>query len=160
MKNPTKEILIVICLAAGILTSCSKDDPGASCGEKWQLVEMSGNVAELPPLRGTDMSWQESYLLRPDHTFIKTRQRDNSMEQAGGTWVLSTQSRGNELHLTYKAESDLIGSCITGLDEVLIFSNAGDRLMGTWSMCDGPGLTYEKVPYDCMVDCVASVGIN
>jgi len=44
--------------------------------EKWQLIEMTGDIANRPPSTGGDMEWQEWYMLFPDHSFTKARVRD------------------------------------------------------------------------------------
>ncbi len=141
MKNQ-----IILTFLIGILVSCSSDkeidiEP---CPVKWQLVRMSGNIANIPPSTGSDMAWQEWYVLYPDDTFIKTRERDNAVNEEKGTYAIVTLSDGEYLELTYKLKNDLIGNCSIDAKELLKI-NSEDELIGTWWACDGPGLFYEKV---------------
>jgi len=112
--------------------------------EKWQLVEMSGDLAEVKPATGSDMAWQEYYLLYEDDTFKKVRERDGNVKEASGTYEFVTLSDGEYLELTYPSENELIGNC-TGEPEELLRVESESKLIGTWWACDGPGLVYEKV---------------
>ena len=155
MKNP-----IILTFVLGSLLSCASDDEIAieQCPEKrqlipekWQLIRMSGNVANIPPSTGTDMAWQEWYLLYPDDTFNKTRERHNVITEEQGTYAIVTLSDGEYLELAYKSKNDLIGNCTIEAKELLKIKSE-DEMIGTWSACDGPGLFYEKVDYDCAND--------
>ncbi len=112
--------------------------------QKWKLVEMSGNVANVPPSTGSSMAWQEYYELRPDHTFVKSREQDSGVIEETGTYAFVTLPDGEYLELTYDADNDLIGNCTSDSKE-LLFLQAENKLIGTWQACDGPGLVYEKV---------------
>ena len=122
--------------------------PAEQCPEKWQLIKMTGNIANMPPLTGNDMTWQEWFLLYPDYTFIKTRERDNIANEESGTYAIVTLSDGEYLELVYKSNNDLIGNCTGDGIEVLRIKSE-EELVGTWSICDGPGLFYEKTEYNC-----------
>ncbi len=112
--------------------------------EKWQLVEMSGSIANVPPTTGSDMAWQEYYLLYEDDTFKKVREQDGNIKEASGTYEFVTLSDGEYLELTYPSENELIGNCSVEPKEMLSIESE-DKLIGTWWACDGPGLVYEKV---------------
>jgi hypothetical protein len=143
MKNS-----IILAFSILLLFSCHSNDQidpeklDSECGN-WRLVQMTGNVASLPPATGNDMEWQESILLYSNLTFVKTRERDGFTKQETGKYTIETLSDGKYLSLTYNSQNDLIASCVAGLNEVLKFNDTGDKLMGTWSACDGPGLLYE-----------------
>jgi len=110
---------------------------------------MTGNIAALPPTTGSDMAWQEWYLFYSDMTFSKTRERDNTVIEATGTYGLVTLPGGGDfMELTFETGTDLVGNCYADLKE-LLFIESKDELAGTWSMCDGPGLTYERVENNC-----------
>jgi len=111
--------------------------------EKWQLVQMSGNIANVPPVTGSDMEWQEWYVLYPDDTFIKTRVRNNATTSADGSYSLVTLSGEQFLELTYPSGNELIGNCSAETKELLVIKS-DDELASTWQMCDGPGLIYKK----------------
>lgn len=145
MKN-----LLVLPFIIVLSISCSSDNetnPG-QCGEKWRLVKMTGSVASLPPTTGRDMEWQEWYLFHSDKTFSKTRERDNKVVEATGTYAHVTLQGGEFLELTFESGDDLIGNCYADPKELLAIKSE-DELTSTWAMCDGPGLFYEKVGQDC-----------
>jgi hypothetical protein len=133
-----------------ILMACSTDKEidNGQCAQKWQLTSMSGNIANVPPSTGDDMEWQEWYLLYANNTFTKTRTRDDVTTEEGGTYAIVTLSDGNYLELTYHSENNLIGNCTADSKE-LLRKYSDDKLTGTWSACDGPGLIYERVFYNC-----------
>ena len=160
MKNL---IVGLVILGIGIVTACSNsEEPGlerareqqsddVQAAQKWQLVEMSGSIANVPPSTGSDMNWQEYYLLYPDSTFTKVRERDGDVREAGGTYAFVTLSDGEYLELSYPSPNDLIGSCTTEPKELLFFQSE-NKLTGTWQACDGPGLVYEKVEANSLED--------
>ncbi|MEQ9441302.1 MAG: hypothetical protein RIG62_19820 [Cyclobacteriaceae bacterium] len=119
--------------------------------QKWQLVEMSGSIANVPPSTGSDMAWQEYYLLYADSTFVKSREQDGTITEASGTYALVTLPDGEYLELTYDSDNNLIGNCTAEAKELLFFQSA-NKLIGTWQACDGPGLVYDKVEGDASDD--------
>jgi hypothetical protein len=110
--------------------------------QKWQLVKMTGNIPNSETT-GVAMNWQESYLLNSDGSFTKSRKRDGKLTEGSGTFVFKDISGGKYLELTYLSASDIIGSC--NADHTEGFWLRSDKLVGTWSYCDGPGLEYERV---------------
>lgn len=142
--------LFVLPFIITLAISCSSDnenDPG-QCPEKWQLVKMTGNVATLPPATGSDMDWQEWYQFYSDQTFSKTRERDNTVIEATGTYALVTLPGGDFMELTFETGTDLVGNCYPDPKE-LLWIKSKDELAGTWATCDGPGLTYVRVENNC-----------
>lgn len=148
MKNQ-----IVLTFLIGTLISCTSELCNEltteECPEKWQLISMSGQIANYPLSTGSDMAWQEWFLLFPDDTFIKTRERDNIVTEEKGTYAVLTLSDGKYLELAYESKNDIIGNC-TGDAKELFRINSDDELIGTWWACDGPGLVYQKTEYDCV----------
>ncbi len=133
------------------MVSCTYKDEGLNLNEfpqTWRLVQMTGNIANMPPATGEDMSWQESITLNENKTFVKTQKRNQSVTSASGTYAFVTLSGVNYLKLTYDSENDLIANCTTELDELLRVDVRERQLIGSWSACDGPGLFYKQVPYD------------
>lgn len=128
------------------LISCSSDSN--LCPEKWQLVQMFGSIADLPPSTGSNMSWQEWYLLYPDNTFRKIREQNNQTTEAEGSYKELQLSDGVYLELVFKNDNNLIGSCIGEKTELLRKST--NQLTSTWWNCDGPGLFYERAHFDCV----------
>lgn len=124
-------------------SSREQSDTGA-VEQKWKLVQMSGNFTDKPPTTGSDMPWQEYYILYSDSTFLKSRTVDGVEEQAGGTYAFVTLEDGKYLELSYASDNDLIGNCTQEAKEFLFFERE-DKLIDTWRACDGPGLVYERV---------------
>ena len=153
VKSAQMKYPIILTFLIGTLISCSSDNAidTEQCPEKWQLIRMSGSEAIIPPSTGIHMAWRESYLLYPDNTFIKTRERDNVVTEGKGTYAIVSLSDGEYLELVYKSKNDLIGNCTIEPKELLKI-NSEDEMIGTWWACDGPGLFYEKVEYDCAND--------
>ena len=92
---------------------------------------------------GSDMEWQESYLLNSDGAFTKSRERNGVIIEASGTFVFKDLTDGKYLELSYESNSVIIGSCTAGLKETL-WVRSEKKMSGTWSYCDGPGLEYER----------------
>jgi hypothetical protein len=145
-----KKILIISAFVISTWMSCSLNkEPkveNMTSGEfvKWQLISMSGNISTIPPATGSDMEWQEWYILYADSSFTKTRDRNNSVTEAAGTYRFITLSDGQYLELTYPSANSLIGNCVADLKELLMLKSESE-LTGTWLACDGPGLVYKKV---------------
>jgi hypothetical protein len=142
----------------GMLLSCSKDSdqvPDKSClGEiklealkfpqTWTLIKVTGSMINSETT-GTNMPWQESIALKSDGTFTKSRNQNNQITEASGTYafMLAGSENSVELTLSYQTTSSLIGSCYGSLVEKY-YQPSICKLLGTWSYCDGPGLEYEK----------------
>ncbi|NOT75952.1 MAG: hypothetical protein HOP08_13580 [Cyclobacteriaceae bacterium] len=145
-----KKLILPIFLIL-ILISCEKEKIApipANCTEKWILVRMTGNFANQPPLVGADMDWQESLYFYPNGKFLKSRERNGAIVEAGGTFQITTISYQKYVELVYDSENELIATCEAGLKEYLMV-NSDSELSGTWMACDGPGLYYEKLGFIC-----------
>lgn len=145
-------------VAAGILFSCSQAefDEAVPCTEDlvpeaeqfpqtWRLVKMTGSMINSETT-DEDMAWQEVIELKANATFTKTRKRDNNTKDASGTYAFSSDSVDNtvKLTLTYSSGKDLIGSCLSITQTETYYFRSKCRMVGTWSMCDGPGLEYAR----------------
>lgn len=146
-----KYILLLLTFL-GSLFSCSADSDmnseksNAEQGQKaneWKLIKMSGSF-KGSETTGSEMSWQETITLNPDGTFVKTRIQDNEEQKATGTYEYVTLSDGKYLELNHEVQSDLVASCTSATKELLRVEE-NDQLIGTWQMCDGPGLVYKNV---------------
>ncbi len=138
-----KRILLFMTIA--ILSSCNKEDDGNPESEltgNWKLIEMSGSIPNSETT-GSDMEWQENYLLNTNGTFLKSRERDGITTEESGNFMFEELSDGKYLMLTYATDNEIIGNCTSELTEVLRL-RSDSTLFGTWSACDGPGLVYEK----------------
>lgn len=143
-----KKFSLMLLFTGFLLSACfnAQQTQESACIVKWQLTEMTGNMTNVPPLKGNDMSWQESYTLRPDSTFTKNRQGAQQL-QATGRYILVETGEEQFIEFTYDSANEIIGSCLADVKETLRLSNG--KLYGTWQACDGPGLTYERVTVDC-----------
>lgn len=92
---------------------------------------------------GESMEWQEYYLLKSDGTFVKRRERDGIKYDASGKFQFITITDGTLLELTHDTKNQIIGNCYSNQTEQLYLKSA-DKLVGTWQMCDGPRLEYER----------------
>jgi len=148
MKNS-----ILISLLIFSVISCSKSEKSDSIQyhqvfdsnvfpQQWQLIKMTGDIPNSETT-GASMDWQESYQLNSDGTFTKSRNRDGKLTEGTGTFVFQDLSGGKYLELTYLSDTDIVGSCSGNRTEGLWLKS--DKLVGTWSYCDGPGLEYERV---------------
>jgi hypothetical protein len=112
--------------------------------QKWQLVSMKGNIANMPPQTGSKMDWQEFYLLNADGTVSETREREGVTKTITGNYSFKSIGKENFLKITYTSDSDIIGNCYETPTEEL-FIKSDDRFESTWLACDGPGLVYDRV---------------
>lgn len=128
-----------------ILFSCSNDDQNLQKNYqgKWKLTKMSGNL-QNSETTGSDMEWQEFYILNADGTFKKSRHRNGVIKDVSGTYNLIKSSNEMYLELIFNNESEIIGSCSSNLKEEMLFQSE-NTFSSTWQNCDGPGLKYEKV---------------
>jgi hypothetical protein len=136
----------LIFIAFALLISCSGTDvivTQAGCQGKWELVKMSGRTLNSETL-GTEMEWQEFYLLNDNGTFSKSRTIASNTSQSTGTYNTNTNGTESYIELTYSTQSDIIGSCYGNLKEELYF-NTSAILISTWQNCDGPRLEYRKI---------------
>jgi hypothetical protein len=140
MKKNTFFVLFII-----TLFSCSKEAASTATAYqgKWKLTQMTGMMANSET-SGSTMEWQEFYVLDSNGRFKKSRERNGVITEISGSYSLSQTANGTSLLLSYKSDSEIIGSCSSALKEELYFESES-VLFSTWQQCDGPGLKYEKV---------------
>ncbi len=139
-----KQILLLLLI--GTLCSCSKDDFSVGLNDvigNWKLVQMTGNIPNSETT-GSEMEWQESYLLNSDGTFQKSRDRDGLVIEAFGTYSLIENTEEVFLELNFNNQSEIIGSCSSDIKESMTFQSE-NIFTSSWNACDGPGLKYEKI---------------
>ena len=138
-----KQILFLMII--GILFSCSKNDINLENQiiGNWKLIQMSGNIPNSETT-GTEMDWQENYLLNTDGTFQKSRNRDGVITEISGTYQLINNSTESLLELNFNSESEIIGSCTSNTKETMNIQSE-TIFLSYWNACDGPGLRYEKI---------------
>jgi hypothetical protein len=129
-------------ISVWILNSCTKELDPDKFPQTWRLISMFGQTPDSSS-SGSDMEWQESYLLNSDGTFTKSRERNGVITKASGTFVFKDLTDGKFLELSYESNSTIIGSCTPGLKEML-WVRSDKKMSGTWSYCDGPRLEYER----------------
>lgn len=138
-----KSLLVMFLIICATL-SCSKDenfDPD-KYPQKWVLVKMTGQIPNSETT-GENMEWQEYYLLNPEGSFMKHREREGIEYEAAGSFTWVDETSGKFLELTFNADNEIIGNCFPTPTETL-WLKSEDKLLGTWSNCDGPGLEYER----------------
>lgn len=135
-----------------LFTACMNDNTGRQDPElldkgqfpqKWELVAMTGMVANVPPAKGDEMDWQEHYVLEADGSFVKSRDWSEEQLTATGHYEILELEDGAYLKLTYGADQKIIGNCSSKPEEYLRFETS-NTLIGTWWACDGPGLFYKR----------------
>lgn len=136
----------VFLLLAGIwiITSCHKESDLDKFPQKWQLTTMFGQIPNST-ISGSDMEWQESYILNSDGTFTKSRIRNGVLTEASGTFVFKELTDGKFLELYFNNSSNIIGSCTNSALKETLWVRSEIKMLGTWSECDGPGLEYERI---------------
>ena len=144
---------IILILLSVIFTACVNDNSNTQDSilleagqfpQKWELVSMSGMVANVPPAKGDEMDWQERYVLEADGTFVKSRDYREGTLVATGLYEILELEDGEYLKLTYGSYEEIIGNCSNNPEEYLRFETS-NSLIGTWWACDGPGLYYERI---------------
>jgi hypothetical protein len=134
------------------LGSCAVDDSdtinpilleAGQFPQKWELVSMSGMVANVPPKKEDEMDWQEHYVLRADGTFLKSRNYGKEAIVESGIYEIVQLEDGQYLKLIYSSNNEIIGNCSNDPEEFLRFEK-NNTLVGTWWACDGPGLFYKR----------------
>lgn len=136
-------IIFILCF----FVSCSKDEENnmfTGFSEYFELVKMTGsfNGSETT---GSDMEWQETYRLNTENnTFIKLRLFNEDIFEATGTYTYKTIEGQDFIEFTYYEDASIISNCTGDLKEALLILEDGQKLKGTWSACDGPGLEYRR----------------
>ena len=141
---PLLVILTIIC-------SCSaeKTDLSVNYEGKWKLMRVISNFSS--DKTGTEPEYEESYVLKADSSFTKTRILEDEIVAGSGTYVVTENDpvigggpNMVAVEFTYNANSPIIANCTTSLTEVL-YLKSNVILMSTWQACDGPTLEYRKI---------------
>lgn len=138
--------IIFFLFAIIFVTSCDKNSDSALDSEiigNWILVEMSGSIPNSQAT-GSDMEWQEVYVLKADGRFLKSRERDGVIIEASGTYNITNSSNEVLLELVFENDSEIIGSCHSNLKEFMVIQSK-NTFSSTWLACDGPGLVYKNL---------------
>src|SRR5690606_33190757 len=102
---------------------------------EWKLVRTSalGMVQT-----GAEMEWQETYLLRADGTFKKTRVRDGETLTAEGTYNIENvvPIQGDEIvariAMVYPEANPIIATCYSDKLEEDLFFRTEDLMVSNW----------------------------
>jgi len=147
--------IILILVALFSIYSCTKEsDDMAEILEyagKWELIKMTGSV-EGSEYTGSDMEWQETYVINEDETFLKTRVRGDSTVIVTGTYTFTERGLLDEvesdikthIEFSHNIDNAIIGNCYSNDTSEYLYFNTNNKLVSTWNACDGPGLEYTK----------------
>lgn len=105
---------------------------------------MSGNFSDSVE-EGEDMEWQESYILRSDQTFTKTRITPGLTLTGDGIFEFFSEFEEAGIKFTFEQDSEIIGNCTGDQIEYLYLDPDNKTLLASWWACDGPGLFYHRV---------------
>jgi len=134
--------LLIVMLVSLISCSDNDDKPTESYVGKWTLTRMGSNN---PAANSIDiLEWEESYTFNSNNTFSKTRKKDDKTTTISGTYSVVKTNDQIQFELSYTSENDIIASCVSKVKENLYILNSNGNLYGTWSVCNGPTLVYEK----------------
>jgi hypothetical protein len=139
--------LIIWCLFTICVCSCSKEyqkETPAISQQKWKLVKMTGSMLNSETT-GSDMAWQEYYVFNRDSTFIKSREQDGQVKEASGTYVYINHNDEKSMSLTFNSGYGIMAGCYSGLPKENLRIISLIKMVGTWNICDGPGLEYQLV---------------
>lgn len=140
-----KKLTILIVLFSILVSFSSDDDSSLNTYEgKWQLIEMSGSTPNSKTT-GSEMDWQEFYLLNTDGTFKKSRDKDGVVTEVTGTYNIIDSSDEMQLEFIYETGNEIIGTCSSDLLKEEMHFQSENIFFSTWQQCDGPGLKYEKL---------------
>jgi len=150
MKN-----LILILAFVVSLCSCTKETNDAISNSeiagKWELVKMTGSVTDSETT-GSDMEWQETYIINENETFAKTRVHGDSTITVSGTYTLTEEGLLDEsesdviiyIEFSHNSDNKIIGNCYSNRTTEYLYITSSNKLKSTWEACDGPGLEYIK----------------
>ncbi|GHA40376.1 hypothetical protein GCM10007103_22320 [Salinimicrobium marinum] len=144
---------LFLAISIFIITSCNTDDDTPTetnfTGE-WELVKTTSSIGDETKT-GAEMEWQESYVLKADSTFTKTRVRDNKTSVAQGTFTINdnTEFYGlpaiASITMIYESENDIIATCYSDKLHEELYFDAKDVMISTYEQCDGLGLEYARI---------------
>jgi hypothetical protein len=142
--------LLLLVVASIMFISCNEDaDPVRSLVGEWDLVS-AYSVWTGTTYVGDEMNYQQTYQFRSDGTFTKIQIVDGILQEATGSYsteepeAVATEA-GARLNVTlnFTEGKELAGNCFGPNLENLVL-NRNQELKNSWSVCDGPGLTYKK----------------
>jgi hypothetical protein len=139
--------IFISLLSIGLLFSCSKEDQktvAAGNQQKWELVKMTGSMTNSVTT-GNDMAWQEYFVFNADSTFLKSREQNGQVKEAKGTYSFATKGNEKYFLLAYQSGYELKASCLSGPPQENLLVVSSTKIIGTWNICDGPGLEYQLV---------------
>jgi hypothetical protein len=118
---------------------------------KWELVKMTGSTTGSEST-GSDMEWQEKYVINEDETFAKTRVRGDGTIVVSGTYKFTEEGLMDEsesdvtiyIELSHNTDNKIIGNCNSKSTTEYLYFTSNNKLKSTWEACDGPGLEYTK----------------
>ena len=146
---------ILLLFAVILVSSCTKEsddtlEPFNYVGS-WKLVKMTGS-ANGQSYTGSDMEWQETYVINEDKTFSKFRERGDSTISVSGTYTFTNEGLLDDsqselstyIEFSFETDNAIIGNCYSNSTIEYLYFTTNNKLISTWEACDGPGLEYVK----------------
>lgn len=148
IKDFNMRVLFIFMLTLLSITACTRstdqDTQGFDAKAKkqiWTLFKMTGNTLNSETT-GNSMAFQEVYELYHNGNFVKKRNEEGTITEAGGTYEIKEENNEKALLLTYSKNNKIIGNCTGDATEYLTFVDT--IMQSSWWACDGPGLFYKR----------------
>ena len=142
MLKPVAILLIIL------LCSCSSGSTESQFDrnvfpQEWHLIRITTSITG-DFKEGTEMEFQESFILHSSGLFTKTRETSAGTVEGFGKYSFNEGENGTILELLHDSTNQTIVNCSGDLIE--LFSMAtNETLVGSSAPCDGPILFYERV---------------
>lgn len=137
-------LLVILCTSCSTETDLTENN---SYLGKWVLVKMTGSYPNSET-EGSQMAWQEFYILKPDGKVTKKRVEMNFTTEIEGTYEIYNDNTSEDLkhliRIKFPARDNIIATCSNLPEESLYFTSAS-KMINTYHACDGPGLEYERL---------------
>lgn len=141
MKYSIPILLIFVCLSCQ--TNALEEEQGLfklqNAPQKWELISITSSWTN-ETTTVDDLDWNEFYILRPDSTFLKSRETDGNTIEATGTFTNVDSSDRPYLELLFETGGELRASCSQGKE--LLSYKRNTLINGSWVACDGPRMVY------------------
>jgi hypothetical protein len=107
-----------------MLFSCSIDtteNDSIEATGQWSLYKIGGSFTANPSSirSGANMECQEYFIINVKGTYIKSRERNRNIVEVFRIYVSNTTNSSIQLDLVFNSESEIIGTCVSPVNETL-----------------------------------------